>query len=142
MKRLGMELLLSLLLLFASLQNSHCSSFALSDKPVENEMLTKIDSLNNESYKLNYADGNKAVALAEQALSLARDATYMAGIAQSFYNISIVYKNTGQYPKAIAMADSALYFYSLSANKVGEASVYNNLGTVYYYLANNLSDTD
>jgi signal transduction histidine kinase/DNA-binding response OmpR family regulator len=135
MKQLGLVMLLSLLLLFVSMQNSYCRSFAISDEGVENRISAKIDSLNNASYNLNYANSQKAIALAEEALKLARDASYMPGMAKSFYNISIVYKNTGQYQKAIAWADTALYYYKLSGNQIGEAGVFNNLGTVYYYLA-------
>lgn len=133
MKPLGIVVLLSLLLLLSDDALAHIGSDEASDTVGSK---TEIDSLNELSFQLNYSNSTRSLELANTALEHAQRKDYPDGAARAYYNMSVVFKNTGEYTKAISQADSAIKYYTLADNQTGLAGIYNNLGTVFYYKTN------
>ncbi len=95
----------------------------------------KINTLNELTYELNYADAAKAAEYANQAIRLGQTINYQQGIARAYRNLAIVHQNYGMYEKALSYSDSASAIYMLLSDSIGLASVYTTLGNINYYLS-------
>jgi len=107
----------------------------------------KIDSLNavldtarndrkvktlNELFRANLnADPVKAVAYTREALNLATEINDQKGMAASYNNLGIVYRNQGALDKALDYYMMSLKIYESLDNKEGIATTKNNISNIY-----------
>lgn len=96
MKPLGIVVLLSLLLLLSDDALAHIGSDEAFDTVGSK---TEIDSLNELSFQLNYSNSTRSLELANTALEHAQRKDYPDGAARAYYNMSVVFKNTGEYKR-------------------------------------------
>lgn len=107
----------------------------------------KIDSLNavldtarndrkvktlNELFRANLnADPVKALAYTREALNLASEINDQKGMAASYNNLGIVYRNQGALDKALDYYLMSLKIYESLDNKEGIATTKNNISNIY-----------
>ncbi len=86
----------------------------------------------NELFRANLnADPVKALSYAREALNLSTEIDDKKGMAASYNNLGIIYRNQGALDKAVQYYLTALKIYETLANKEGIASTKNNIANVY-----------
>jgi tetratricopeptide (TPR) repeat protein len=109
----------------------------------------KIDSLNavldtarndrkvktlNELFRANLnADPVKALEFAREALNLALEINDNKGMAASYNNLGIIYRNQGALDKALDYYITSLAIYESLENKEGIATTKNNISNIYSF---------
>jgi len=96
----------------------------------------KVIVLNRVADKLIYADYEKIRRYAEDALLLSEELDYKNGIAKSYNNLGIFYREVGVYDQAIDYFFKSLKIMEEIDNQAGIARSYNLIGIIYYYLTN------
>ncbi|MFZ9980654.1 MAG: tetratricopeptide repeat protein [Cyclobacteriaceae bacterium] len=76
-------------------------------------------------------DPVRATGYTKEALSLAMEFEDASGIAASYNNLGVAYKNQGAFEKALENYLTADKVYEKSGNKEGRAATHNNIGTIY-----------
>ncbi len=120
-------------------------SFTLSASGNNTDDTVRINLLNKTTrdliQKSNYPD---AIKFAEQAEALSGklltnnppkeiEMAVKKGLASTLNYISIIYRNQGDYPKALTYAFKALKIKEEIGDKNGIGASYNNIGTIYNY---------
>jgi len=86
----------------------------------------------NELFRLYInSDPVKAIGFAREALSLASEINDMKGMAASYNNLGVVYRNQGALDKALENYLVSLRIYDNLKNVEGIATTKNNIGTIY-----------
>src|SRR5688500_4705623 len=86
----------------------------------------------NELFRANLrSDPVKALAYTREALSLATEINDQKGMAASYNNLGIVYRNQGALDKALEYYIISLKIYETLQNKEGIATTKNNISTIY-----------
>ena len=86
----------------------------------------------NELFRANlHSDPVKALTYTREALHLATEISDQRGMAASYNNLGIVYRNQGAFDKALEYYIVSLKIYETLQNKEGIASTKNNISTVY-----------
>jgi tetratricopeptide (TPR) repeat protein len=86
----------------------------------------------NELFRANLrSDPVKALAYTREALSLATEINDQKGMAASYNNLGIVYRNQGALDKALEYYIISLKIYETLKNKEGIATTKNNISTIY-----------
>ncbi len=101
--------------------------FSVTGLRAEEVSLEQLIQLNKEGQQANnIADYPTALEKYEQGLNLSRQAKNQQGIAIFLGNISVVYKNLGQYQKALTHYQQVLEVLSNGSNSVfrGKINVY------------------
>lgn len=132
----------------SSAQNAKTDSL-LSILRNTNEDTTKVKTLNDLSDRL-YLNGeyDNAITYAQQAKTIAEKIViplqanrgWAKGIARSLNNIGVIYKEQGNYPKALELYFKALKIYEnirqsdgTLGSKKNIATLLMNIGNIYYY---------
>lgn len=76
-------------------------------------------------------DPVRATGYTKEALSLAMEFEDASGIAASYNNLGVAYKNQGAFDKALENYLTAEQVYKKNGNKEGIAATHNNIGTIY-----------
>jgi tetratricopeptide (TPR) repeat protein len=96
-----------------------------------NQDTAQVNLLNRQGYSIRLTDHEQTIAKGQQALELAQKLNYINGIAEAYRILGIgeAYSNNS----AMAIADylNALSYYKRSKNILGQAKVYNNIGSLY-----------
>ena len=95
---------------------------------------TRIGLLNELSHAYTYSSGDSALAYATQALTLARNVDFAPGIAQSQFQLTLIYRLAGNYTEALDNGFEALKYYTEAQQKPKMAGVLTKLGGVYFRL--------
>jgi len=111
----------------------------LADVPADSlEQLLKTAKGNRRVKILNLLFGSyinqdpvRATGYTKEALSLAMEFEDVSGIAASYNNLGVAYKNQGAFDKALENYLTAESVYAKSGNKEGQAATHNNIGTIY-----------
>lgn len=86
----------------------------------------------NELFRANLRnDPVKALGYTREALSLATEINDQKGMAASYNNLGIVYRNQGALDKALEYYIISLKIYETLKNKEGIATTKNNISTIY-----------
>ena len=86
----------------------------------------------NELFRANIqADPVKAIGYTREALSLATDINDKKGMAASYNNLGVAYKNQGAFDKSLEYYITSLRAYEALQNKEGIATTKNNIATIY-----------
>lgn len=86
----------------------------------------------NELFRANISsDPVKAIGYTRQALSLATEINDQRGMAASYNNLGVAYKNQGALDKALEYYIRSLKIYETLDNKEGIATTKNNIATIY-----------
>src|SRR5688572_33289220 len=86
----------------------------------------------NELFRANLeSDPVKALSYAREALHLATEINDRKGMAASYNNLGIVYRNQGAFDKALEYYIISLKIYETLQNKEGIATTKNNISTIY-----------
>lgn len=86
----------------------------------------------NELFRANLNnDPIKALSYTREALNLATEINDQRGMAASYNNLGIVYRNQGAFDKALEYYIISLKIYETLQNKEGIASTKNNISTIY-----------
>lgn len=86
----------------------------------------------NELFRGNlHADPVKAVGYARAALMLATDISDKRGMAASYNNLGVAYRNQGALDKALEYYITSLKLYDSLQNKEGVATTKNNIANIY-----------
>ena len=86
----------------------------------------------NELFRANLeSDPVKALSYTREALSLATEINDRRGMAASYNNLGIVYRNQGALDKALEYYIISLKIYETLQNKEGIATTKNNISTIY-----------
>ena len=86
----------------------------------------------NELFRANLqSDPIKALSYTREALNLATEINDRRGMAASYNNLGIIYRNQGAFDKALEYYIISLKIYETLQNKEGIASTKNNISTIY-----------
>jgi tetratricopeptide (TPR) repeat protein len=86
----------------------------------------------NELFRANLqSDPVKALSYTREALNLATEINDQRGMAASYNNLGIIYRNQGALDKALEYYIISLKIYETLQNKEGIASTKNNISTIY-----------
>lgn len=86
----------------------------------------------NELFRANIqSDPVKAIGYTREALGLATDINDRKGMAASYNNLGVAYKNQGALDKALQYYITSLKIYESLQNKEGIATTKNNIATIY-----------
>jgi tetratricopeptide (TPR) repeat protein len=86
----------------------------------------------NELFRANLqTDPVKALSYAREALHLATEINDQKGMAASYNNLGIIYRNQGAFDKALEYYIISLKIYETLQNKEGIATTKNNISTIY-----------
>jgi tetratricopeptide (TPR) repeat protein len=86
----------------------------------------------NELFRANIqSDPVKAIGYTREALSLATDINDQKGMAASYNNLGVAYRNQGALDKALEYYITSLKIYEGLNNKEGIATTKNNIATIY-----------
>src|SRR5580692_191507 len=97
----------------------------------QQEDTSKVNTLNELAYEFtNFADSQKSLQFARQALSLSETINYKKGKALSFFRIGICYSSNGNLAEANKNFTLALKLYQEIGDK-------NRIARTYYELGNN-----
>lgn len=91
----------------------------------------KVKSLNELFRAYQQSDPVRALEFAREALSLASDIGDKKGIAASFNNLGVAYRNQGALDKALEYYIQSLKLYEELNNKEGVATLKNNIANIY-----------
>jgi tetratricopeptide (TPR) repeat protein len=96
----------------------------------------KVNVLNKIADGLLYVDYNQIEIYANQALQLSEEIDYKKGIAESYNNLAIYFREFGVYEQSIDYLFKSLKIMEEINNQAGVARCYNLIGIIYYYLTN------
>jgi tetratricopeptide (TPR) repeat protein len=86
----------------------------------------------NELFRANlHSDPITALGYTREALDLATEINDRKGMAASYNNLGIIYRNQGAFDKALEYYIISLKIYETLQNKEGIASTKNNISTIY-----------
>lgn len=125
------RVLCSLLLIFNFLipAAAQTDSLVAALDTAKNERKVKIL---NELFRANLAsDPVKAIGYTREALNMATEINDQRGMAASYNNLGVAYKNQGALDKALAYYIRSLNIYDTLDNKEGIATTKNNIATIY-----------
>ena len=88
--------------------------------------------LNDSAMGIYKADPQKAIGILEKALSIAESQNDIETVSRSNNNLGIVYRDLGQYERALKLSQSALN----TTDSLIKASAQTNIGVCHRYLAN------
>ncbi len=91
----------------------------------------KVKALNELFRATIQSDPVKAIGYTREALSLATDINDRKGMAASYNNLGVAYKNQGALDKALEYYITSLKIYEPLDNKEGIATAKNNIATIY-----------
>ena len=96
-----------------------------------NDIIEKVDALNNLSYELRKSEPQKALTYSKEALKLASDISYTKGLGYALRNIGICGWRLGDYTSSIKNLSESIIIFDKLKDKVGKASSLNGLGIVH-----------
>jgi tetratricopeptide (TPR) repeat protein len=125
------RILCSLLLIFGLLipAAAQTDSLMAALDTAKNERKVKVL---NELFRANLAsDPVKAIGYTREALSMATEINDQRGMAASYNNLGVAYKNQGALDKSLEYYIRSLKIYETLDNKEGIATTKNNIATIY-----------
>tara|TARA_R110002050_G_scaffold78910_1_gene168721 strand:- start:11209 stop:13167 length:1959 start_codon:yes stop_codon:yes gene_type:complete len=94
----------------------------------------RIEALNQwANYLQRKSLSDSALQIYNQTLILAKELNYLKGLAKLTNNISLIYTERGEYPRALDYFFESLGYEDQLGNESGKAEVYNNIGVIFYY---------
>ncbi len=123
-------------LLLAILALATFQAFANTVDSLENVLKTatgdqKVKTLNELFRSYINSDPVKAIGFAREALTLASEIHDLRGMAASYNNLGVSYRNQGALDKALEYYLFSLRIYDNLKNEDGVATTQNNIGTIY-----------
>jgi len=119
---------LLILILFATIACAHASTAAFD---IANQDTARVNELIKEGFKARFSDHDATIKKAQQALELAQKLNYINGIAESYRTMGLGESYANHEAKAISYYEYALSYFKKSNNILGQAKVYNNIGTLF-----------
>ncbi len=98
---------------------------------LSNQDTAQVNLLNKQGFSIHLTDHEQTIKKGEQALELAQKLNYNNGIAEAYRIIGIGEAYSNHEARAIGNYLNSLHYFKLSANVIGQARVYNNIGNLY-----------
>lgn len=95
---------------------------------------TRVRLLNEVGFAYTYSSTDRALVYTRQALSMAENIDFAAGVAKSEFQLTLIYRLLGNYPEALNSGFESLKYYTGVQRKPDIAGVFTNLGGVYFRL--------
>ncbi|GEM_PF-1470076 len=108
----------------------HAQQHTLADSALVKDAIAEAIKL-SRSNKLD-----SAIIVAKKALEVSLQIKYLSGSSRLYTNLGIMEKQRGNYYTALALADSAIYIYTLLNNDAAKAGPYNSKGSSHFELGN------
>ncbi|MBS1529205.1 MAG: tetratricopeptide repeat protein [Bacteroidetes bacterium] len=118
-----------LLILFLLASITHVCAGTAFD--FSNQDTARVNQLNKEGFKARFSDHDATIAKGQQALDLAQKLNYINGMAEAYRTMGIGESYANHQAKAISDYEYALSYFKKANNTLGQAKVYNNIGTLY-----------
>ena len=94
----------------------------------------RVEALNQwANYLQRQSLSDSAMQIYNNTLALAKELNYLKGLAKLSNNISLIYTERGEYPKALEYFYESLGYEDQLGNESGRAEVYNNIGVIFYF---------
>ncbi len=97
---------------------------------------SKVNALNRIADGFLYIDYIQIYTYANQANKLSEELGYEKGLAESYNNLGIYFRELGVYEQSIDYLFKSLKIMESINNRAGIARCYNLIGIIYYYLTN------
>jgi tetratricopeptide (TPR) repeat protein len=97
---------------------------------------SKVNILNKIADGYLYVDYAQIDIYANQALRLSEELDYKKGVAESYNNLGIYFRELGVFEQSIDYLFKSLKIMENINNRAGIARCYNLIGIIYYYLTN------
>jgi len=98
---------------------------------ISNQDTARVNQLIKEGFKARFSDHDATIKKGAQALELAQKLNYINGIAESYRTMGIGESYANHEAKAISYYSYAVSYFKKANNMLGQAKVYNNIGTLY-----------
>ena len=118
-----------------AMEQKELDSLLVSLQNMEDDTV-KVNVLNKVSEGLLFIDYIRMKDYAEEALLLSLELDYKKGMANSYNNLGIYYREVGVYEQSIDYLFQSLKIMEDLKDQAGIARCYNLIGIIYYYLTN------
>lgn len=98
---------------------------------IKTDDTSKVNVLNGIAKELRGNQPDKALIYVNQAQALAEQLAFTRGMAAAYNTLAIIYRNKGDFNKAINFNTKAIKAYEELGNKSGLGSSYNTLGLIF-----------
>ncbi len=107
-----------------------------SDWSVKNEIIIKVDELNDQAWKIHVTQPQQGLELSIQAKELSEKNNYKKGLAYAIRNIGVCNRYLSNLETALSHSLQALDMFTELGDKGGEAQALVSIGSIYYYMGN------
>jgi len=98
------------------------------------EMISKIDGLNEEAWRIRVTEPARALALSTEAKSFSEECGYRKGLAYAIRNMGVSQRYLSNLETALSLTVQALDMFAQMGEKIAEAQAYGSMGSIYYYM--------
>ena len=105
-----------------------------SDRSLKNEIISKIDELNKQAWKIHVTQPQQGLELSNQAKELSEINNYQKGLAYAIRNIGVSNRYLSNLETALSHSLQALDLFIELGDKSGESQALVSIGAIYYYV--------
>jgi signal transduction histidine kinase len=105
-----------------------------SDWSVKNEIISKVDDLNDQAWRMHVTQPQHGLELSIQAKELSEKNNYKRGLAYAFRNIGVSNRYLSNFETALSHSLQALDMFIELGEKSGESQALVSIGAIYYYM--------
>ncbi|MEO5581349.1 MAG: tetratricopeptide repeat protein [Saprospiraceae bacterium] len=105
-----------------------------SDGSVKNEIISKVDELNSQAWKIHVTQPQQGLELSIQAKKLSEKNNYKKGLAYAIRNIGVSNRYLSNLETALSHSLQALDMFIELGDKSGESQALVSTGAIYYYM--------
>jgi signal transduction histidine kinase len=98
------------------------------------EMIVKIDGLNEEAWRIRVTEPARALVLSIEAKKISEDCGYRKGLAYALRNMGVSQRYLSNLETALSLTIQALNMFAQMGEKIAEAQAYGSMGSIYYYM--------
>jgi tetratricopeptide (TPR) repeat protein len=103
-------------------------------EPTKEEIIGKIDDLNNRAWKVHIAEPKLGLELSSEAKTLSEENSYSKGLAYALRNMGVSHRYLSNLETALMLSFQAHDMFQQIGEKSGEAQACVSIGAIYYYM--------